>query len=67
MGPLPELLIDGFDLEQVWEQMQLQNGPMLTWLAREVRGVLDKGDLVMIDEEDDDELGEDDEEMMMGE
>ena len=28
-GPLKELLVDGFDTEQVWEEIQLRNGPFM--------------------------------------
>lgn len=35
-GPLQELLVDGFDTEQVWEEIQMRNGPFL----RSVAGLL---------------------------
>ncbi|KAJ3148712.1 u3 small nucleolar ribonucleoprotein MPP10 [Geranomyces variabilis] len=43
-SPLETLLVDGFDAEQVWEQLQLQNEPMLGYLAEKVEHVLDEGD-----------------------
>ncbi|KAJ3042072.1 u3 small nucleolar ribonucleoprotein MPP10 [Rhizophlyctis rosea] len=33
MSPLPELLLDGFDAEQVWEQVRLQSEPMTEYLS----------------------------------
>ncbi|KAJ3108331.1 u3 small nucleolar ribonucleoprotein MPP10 [Phlyctochytrium planicorne] len=36
MSPLPELHVDGFDMDQVWEQIQLQNGPMMEYLKGSV-------------------------------
>eukprot|EP01116_Phalansterium_solitarium_P022193 TRINITY_DN723_c0_g1_i1.p1 TRINITY_DN723_c0_g1~~TRINITY_DN723_c0_g1_i1.p1 ORF type:complete len:671 (+),score=204.85 TRINITY_DN723_c0_g1_i1:515-2527(+) len=40
MSPLPELLLEGFDKEQVWEELQLQNLPMLRYLERQTRALL---------------------------
>ncbi|KAI8918233.1 U3 small nucleolar ribonucleoprotein complex, subunit Mpp10 [Powellomyces hirtus] len=40
-SPLEALLVDGFDAEQVWEQLQLQNQPMVGYLAEKVDHVLD--------------------------
>ncbi len=28
-SPLPELVVDGFDSDQIWEELQLQNIPLL--------------------------------------
>ncbi|KAI8817048.1 U3 small nucleolar ribonucleoprotein complex, subunit Mpp10 [Fimicolochytrium jonesii] len=38
-SPLQELLVEGFDAEQVWEQLQLQNAPMGEYLGRKVEQV----------------------------
>eukprot|EP00741_Cyanophora_paradoxa_P012260 tig00020604_g11847.t1 len=39
-GPLPELLVDGFDVEQIWEEIQLQNAPVLQYAEKRVGGLL---------------------------
>ncbi|KAI9208522.1 U3 small nucleolar ribonucleoprotein complex, subunit Mpp10 [Polychytrium aggregatum] len=52
MSPLDELMIDGFDSEQVWEQIQLQNVPMTAYLSEKVQTIIENGD-VAIDDEDD--------------
>lgn len=36
--PLDQLYIDGFDADQIWEQLQLQNGPLVRELAKRIRG-----------------------------
>jgi len=35
MGPLPELIVDGFDQEQLWEQVQLRQRPLVRFLERQ--------------------------------
>jgi U3 small nucleolar RNA-associated protein MPP10 len=42
-GAMPELLIDGFDAEQVWEELQLQHVPMIRYLRRNVDKALAHG------------------------
>ena len=54
MSPLTELLVEGFDGEQVWEQMQLQNKPMIAYLSKAVSQFIEKGDIV--DEENEEGL-----------
>jgi U3 small nucleolar RNA-associated protein MPP10 len=34
LGPLSELIIDGFDHDQIWEEIQLRNGPTLDFIER---------------------------------
>ncbi|KAJ3192022.1 u3 small nucleolar ribonucleoprotein MPP10, partial [Dinochytrium kinnereticum] len=78
MSPLNELHVEGFDLEQVWEQLQLQNLPMLQYLKSEMKkvfpmDVVEKGgkskSLKRSFEDDDsmveeeDELSDDDEDL----
>ena len=36
-GPLPELFVDGFDDDQVWEEIQLTNAPFFEFLKQRVR------------------------------
>ena len=33
-GPLPELYTDGFDNEQIWEEIQLMNEPVLEYMGK---------------------------------
>ena len=35
-GPLSELYVEGFDTDQIWEQIQLVNEPMLAYLSKQV-------------------------------
>ncbi|KAI8616214.1 Mpp10 protein-domain-containing protein [Chytriomyces sp. MP71] len=58
MSPLNELLIDGFDLDQVWEQMQLRNKAMLKYLNSTAADVIARGDL-----EDEGDFGEEEGDM----
>uniref|UniRef100_A0A6B2KZR8 U3 small nucleolar ribonucleoprotein protein MPP10 n=1 Tax=Arcella intermedia TaxID=1963864 RepID=A0A6B2KZR8_9EUKA len=37
---LPELLVDGFDNDQIWEEMELRNGPLLKLLNSQVQNIL---------------------------
>jgi U3 small nucleolar RNA-associated protein MPP10 len=36
-SPLSELAVEGFDYEQIWEELQLQNVPALKWLDRKMK------------------------------
>ena len=40
---LPELLIEGFEEEQVWQQLELHNGPAHTGLLKVVAKVIARG------------------------
>jgi hypothetical protein len=40
MGPLPELIVSGFDEEQLWEQIQLRQRPLIRFLERQSRALL---------------------------
>ena len=35
-GPLPELYTEGFDIDQIWEQIQLVNEPLIGHLTKQV-------------------------------
>ena len=35
--PLPELLVEGFTLDQIWEQLALYNAPLLKYSQRRLR------------------------------
>ncbi|KAG5459570.1 MAG: U3 small nucleolar ribonucleoprotein complex, subunit Mpp10, partial [Olpidium bornovanus] len=36
-GLFPELLLEGFDREQIWEQLQLRNAPLRRYVARKTK------------------------------
>jgi len=41
-SPLPELLVDGFDTEQIWEEIQLQNKPIFKQLRKQINELATK-------------------------
>lgn len=55
--PLDQLYIDGFDADQIWEQLQLQNGPLVSELAKRIRGFNKQPEAIRLFsiEQDDDE------------
>ncbi|KAJ3266832.1 hypothetical protein HDU76_011900, partial [Blyttiomyces sp. JEL0837] len=61
MTPLSELLVDGFDAEQVWEQLQLLNQPMVEYLKDSVEEVIAMGDVPAQGDETD-EMDQDEDE-----
>ncbi|GAB2269828.1 hypothetical protein Dimus_004746 [Dionaea muscipula] len=36
-SPFDQLLVDGFDVEQIWQQIDLQSQPLISTLRREIR------------------------------
>ncbi|KAI4365927.1 hypothetical protein MLD38_021864 [Melastoma candidum] len=44
-SPLDRLLIDGFDAEQIWQQIELQSHPLLSFLQREVKRFEKSGEI----------------------
>ena len=48
-GPLPELYVEGFDVDQIWEQIQLVNEPLLAHLTKQVEKI-SKWDLQRVTE-----------------
>lgn len=40
MSALNELFIDGFDEEQIWQMIQLQNEPLIKYLDKQVDSLL---------------------------
>jgi len=36
LGPLPDLLVEGFDVEQIWEEIQLRNLPLLSSVKNKI-------------------------------
>lgn len=45
---LPELVTEGFDEEQIWQQLELQNEEEITHLSNEISKVLDNNKKLMI-------------------
>ena len=61
--PLPELLVEGFTLDQIWEQLALYNAPLLKYSQRRLRSHLAQPqdvDLPVPAESEEDEEDEDD-------
>ena len=55
MSPLNELLVNDFDIHQIWEQIQLQNAPFVEFLEAETAGLVKQGDLEGLEYEDETE------------
>ncbi len=55
LGPLDSLLVEGFDSEQIWEEIDMQTTPMLAYVEEKL------GELLEDDEDNDDEMEDDDE------
>lgn len=64
---LDELYVDGFDAEQIWEQLQLRNGPLLSDFTKRIRGFAKQPEAIRLfpaekDDTEDEEVGDDEEE-----
>ena len=68
VGDLTELLIDGFDSEQVWQELDLQNQPLYSHLSDLVEVLLEDADEVDLEvpSEGDEEDGEADSDGLSG-
>eukprot|EP00656_Telonema_subtile_P041543 TRINITY_DN4673_c0_g1_i1.p1 TRINITY_DN4673_c0_g1~~TRINITY_DN4673_c0_g1_i1.p1 ORF type:complete len:645 (-),score=248.09 TRINITY_DN4673_c0_g1_i1:176-2110(-) len=49
-GVLPELLTEGFDVDQVWEQLQLRNKPLVRYLKKCAKKLLTEEDQITLAE-----------------
>ena len=38
-GPLSELYVEGFDVDQIWEQVELVNGPLIAHVTKQVERI----------------------------
>ena len=45
-SPLEDLLVDGFTLDQIWEEIQLYNHPACSYVERKLKPFLKKPDTV---------------------
>lgn len=57
-GVLPELLLEGFDSEQVWEQLHLRNVPLIRYVKKQAKKLIsnDEAIVVFVDDGDDSEI-----------
>ncbi|XP_005871141.1 PREDICTED: U3 small nucleolar ribonucleoprotein protein MPP10 isoform X1 [Myotis brandtii] len=62
-SPLQKLVVDRFDEEQIWQQLELQNEPVLQYFESAVRETIEDGDLSLLPEEEEQEGAEDGSEM----
>lgn len=67
--PLDQLYVDGFDADQIWEQLQLQNAPLVNELTKRIRNFHKAPEQIRLfpspqneEEQDESEDEEDDEE-----
>ncbi|ORX88418.1 Mpp10 protein [Basidiobolus meristosporus CBS 931.73] len=51
LGPIPELLTEGFDYEQIWEEIQLQNQPLLEYVDTQLEELQTEQDQAISDSE----------------
>ncbi|XP_038169968.1 U3 small nucleolar ribonucleoprotein protein MPP10 isoform X2 [Arvicola amphibius] len=54
-SPLQKLEINSFDDEQIWQQLELQNEPILQYFQNAVSETIEDGDLSLLPERDDQE------------
>ncbi|EGZ30750.1 hypothetical protein PHYSODRAFT_448712, partial [Phytophthora sojae] len=47
-APLEELYVDGFDADQIWEQLRLLNGPLVTEMAQRIRTFSKKPENILL-------------------
>lgn len=62
-SPLQKLVINNFDDEQIWQQLELQNGPVLQYFEKAVNEALKDEDISLLPEAEEQEAEEDDSEL----
>ncbi|XP_051004635.1 U3 small nucleolar ribonucleoprotein protein MPP10 [Acomys russatus] len=58
-SPLQKLAINGFDDEQIWQQLELQNEPILQHFQKAVSEAIEDEDISLLPESEDEECEED--------
>ncbi|KAG3118734.1 hypothetical protein PI124_g2763 [Phytophthora idaei] len=61
-APLEELYVDGFDADQVWEQLRLLNGPLVTEMTQRIRTFYKNTDNILLFPSEKQEESEEEEE-----
>lgn len=46
-SPLEKLLVDGFDVEQIWEQIHLVNTPLLAHVVKDISQTVENADTII--------------------
>ncbi|XP_004693135.1 PREDICTED: U3 small nucleolar ribonucleoprotein protein MPP10 [Condylura cristata] len=59
-SPLQKMVIDNFDDEQIWQQLELQNEPVLQYLQNTVIDTIEDEDISLLPETEEQECEEDD-------
>ncbi|ELK16866.1 U3 small nucleolar ribonucleoprotein MPP10 [Pteropus alecto] len=62
-SPLRKLVIDNFDDEQIWQQLEMQNEPVLRFFENAVGDTIEDGDISLLPENEERECEEGDSEM----
>ncbi|KAK2492671.1 hypothetical protein MC885_002218 [Smutsia gigantea] len=62
-SPLQKLVINGFDDEQIWQQLELQNEPVLQYFQNAVSEAIKDNDISLLPENEEQECEEDGSEM----
>uniref|UniRef100_A0A1A8CBS4 U3 small nucleolar ribonucleoprotein protein MPP10 n=1 Tax=Nothobranchius kadleci TaxID=1051664 RepID=A0A1A8CBS4_NOTKA len=66
-SPLAQLIVDNFDEEQIWQELELQNEAVLTYFTKSIEGALSDEALTLLPEEEvveDEKSGDEGEEEM---
>lgn len=61
-SPLAQLVVDNFDEEQIWQELELQNNAVLTHFKHEIDAALSNEMLTVLVEEEEEEVEEEEEE-----
>jgi len=48
-GPLKSLIVDGFDCEQIWEELNMQNEPLLDFIEANLDTLTENNDDLELD------------------